>query len=123
MPYDKDTLFKRCLSVIKKNKPISLRDVIDLAPVSSATFYRHFPNDSPEYAEIKEALMNKKAEQKVAIRNRWEEKPNPTTDIALYKLLGTEDEVHRLNGSNMKITGEVTTFAVKLPKDVETDSD
>ena len=45
---------------------------------------------------IKEGLEKNKIEVKNGLRNKWYNGNNPLTQMALYKLIGTEEEYHRI---------------------------
>jgi hypothetical protein len=48
------------------------------------------------YNTIKEGLDKNKIEVKNGLRNKWYNGNNPLTQMALYKLIGTEEEYHRI---------------------------
>jgi hypothetical protein len=70
--------------------------VVTLLPISKTTFYDYFPIDSNELDTIKELLDKNKIEVKNGLRNKWYNGSNPLTQMALYKLIGTEEEYHRI---------------------------
>jgi hypothetical protein len=65
-------------------------------PCDKTTFYRFFEVESNEYNTIKELLDKNKIEIKNGLRNKWFNGNNPLTQMALYKLIGTEEEYHRI---------------------------
>jgi hypothetical protein len=67
-----------------------------LLPCDKTTFYRFFEVESNEYNTIKEGLEKNKIEIKNGLRNKWYNGNNPLTQMALYKLIGTEEEYHRI---------------------------
>ena len=67
-----------------------------LLPIAKKTFYEWFPIDSDECNTIKELLDKNKIEIKNGLRNKWFNGNNPLTQMALYKLIGTEEEYHRI---------------------------
>ncbi|MEG7744716.1 hypothetical protein U2242_15210, partial [Listeria monocytogenes] len=63
-------------------------------PISKETFYNYFPLESDESDELKALIEQGKIERKQGLREKWYEGENATTQLALYKLLGTEEEAH-----------------------------
>jgi len=47
--------------------------------------------------------VDTKEKIKHGLRTKWYNSDNATCQVALYKLLGTDDECHRLNGSKQEI--------------------
>lgn len=101
-------MIKHCLEVIEKYKLVFIEDIVSYSTFSKPTFYKKGLN---EVNAIKEALDKNKIEIKNGLRAKWYKGDNPTAQIALYKLISTEDEADRLNGSRQKIehSGEITT--------------
>ena len=54
---------------------------------------------------IKNALMENKRQLKRGLRNKWYNSDNPSSQAMLYKLIADEDELRRLNGSKIELTG------------------
>ena len=101
MAYDKDTLIKQSIEAIDKHNLFFIQDVIAYLPCSSVTFY----NQELEKVEsIKEALNENKVKVKNALRRKWFENDQPTTQIALYKLLANREELIAL--TNQTISGD-----------------
>jgi hypothetical protein len=111
MAYDKQKLIEQAIEAIKKYNLIFVDDVISMLPISKQTFYTYkFDHND----DIKKLLEKNKVSIKNGLRKRWYEKPNPITDIALYKLTGTSDERDALNNAKQKL--DVTTGGDKLSK-------
>lgn len=100
MAYKKGELESKALKIIKDNNLIFIQDVIDFLPCSPATFYNH---ELEKLESIKKLLETNKVTMKVGLRRKWYESDNPTTQIALYKLLATDEE-------NIKISSQKTTI-------------
>lgn len=96
MAYDKIKIYEQAKDLIEKKKLFFIEDVITLLPCDKTTFYRFFPTESNEYNTIKEGLDKNKIEVKNGLRNKWYNGSNPLTQMALYKLIGTEEEYHRI---------------------------
>ena len=54
---------------------------------------------------IQKALAENKRQLKRGLRNKWYMSDNPSSQAMLYKLLADEDELRRLNGSKIELTG------------------
>jgi hypothetical protein len=96
MAYDKIKIYEQAKDLVEKKKLFFIEDVITLLPCDKTTFYRFFPTESNEYNTIKEGLDKNKIEVKNGLRNKWYNGSNPLTQMALYKLIGTEEEYHRI---------------------------
>lgn len=96
MAYDRVKIYQQALDLIEKKKLFFIEDVVTLLPISKQTFYEFFKVESNELDTIKELLDKNKIEIKNGLRNKWYNGNNPLTQMALYKLIGTEEEYHRI---------------------------
>jgi hypothetical protein len=96
MAYDRIKIYEQAQELIKTKKLFFIEDVITLLPISKQTFYEFFKVESNELDTIKELLDKNKIEIKNGLRNKWYNGNNPLTQMALYKLIGTEEEYHRI---------------------------
>ena len=96
MAYDRTKIYQQALDLIEKKKLFFIEDVVTLLPCSRSTFWEFFPDKSDELDNIKELLDKNKIEVKNGLRNKWYNGNNPLTQMALYKLIGTEEEYHRI---------------------------
>jgi hypothetical protein len=96
MAYDRIKIYNQALDLIEKKKLFFIEDVVTLLPISKKSFYEWYPIDSDECNTIKEALDKNKIDVKNGLRNKWYNGNNPLTQMALYKLIGTEEEYHRI---------------------------
>jgi hypothetical protein len=96
MAYDRIKIYNQALDLIEKKKLFFIEDVVTLLPISKPTFYEFFEVESNELNSIKEALEKNKIDVKNGLRNKWYNGNNPLTQMALYKLIGTEEEYHRI---------------------------
>ena len=94
--YNRTKIYQQALDLIDKKKLFFIEDVVTLLPISKQTFYDYFKVDSDELDTIKELLDKNKIEIKNGLRNKWYNGNNPLTQMALYKLIGTEEEYHRI---------------------------
>lgn len=100
MAYDKKEMETKALAAIKRHKLVFASDVVTYLPCCEATYYNMGLN---ELESIKEALQKERVAMKTKLRKRWLESDNPTLNVALYKLIGTDDEAHRLSGTRQQI--------------------
>ena len=113
MAYDRTKIYHQALDLIEKKKLFFIEDVVCLLPISKPTFYDYFQIDSNELNTIKELLEKNKIEIKNGLRNKWYNGNNPLTQMALYKLIGTEEEYHRIASTkteNKNINNERPIF-------------
>ena len=96
MAYNRVKIYEQAQELIKTKKLFFIEDVITLLPISKQTFYEFFKVESNELNTIKELLDKNKIEIKNGLRNKWYNGNNPLTQMALYKLIGTEEEYHRI---------------------------
>ena len=52
---------------------------------------------------IKDIINKNRVEIKTAMRSKWFKSDNATLQVALMKLICTDEEAHRLNGSKQEI--------------------
>jgi len=99
MAYKKAELEKQALAAIRDNNLMFVTDVPTYLPCAVSTFYAKKLEESEA---IKEALERNRVKTKNGLRAKWYKSENATVQIALYKLIGTEEEAHRLNGSRQE---------------------
>lgn len=99
LPYDKSEIFERAKSECSSKKLIWIEEVISFLPCSKSTFYQYFPFDSEELDELKALIEDNRISLKAAMRKKWFDSDAPALQIGLMKLLGSDEEAHRLNGS------------------------
>ena len=88
---------EKALYILETHKDIYF--VCDLANemgIARSTFYEKGLDKSDI---IKNALENNVRKVKRSLRNKWFNNDNPTTQVALYKLLADDDELSRLNNN------------------------
>jgi len=106
MAYDRVKIFEQAKEVTVKNKLFFIEDIVSFLPIAKKTFYEYFPIDSNESNALKELLETNKTNVKVAMRSKWYKSDNPTLQVALMKIIATDDEAHRLNGSKSIVSLE-----------------
>ena len=100
MAHKKEDLINESLDAIKKYKLFFIEDVVAYISCSKSTFYNQKLH---ELDLIKDALTKNRIEIKVSMRNKWYNSESATLQIALMKLISSDDEAHRLNGSRQEI--------------------
>ncbi len=102
MTYDKDKLEKQAIKIIEANENVVFYDdVIAKLPCVSSTFYDH---EMEKSESIKEALEKNKVNAKQELRKKWRTNDNATLQIALYKLISTNNELDKLAGQRIDHT-------------------
>lgn len=104
MAYNKRKIYKSALTIIKEKNLFFVEDIVAMLPCTKTTFYDFFKIDSDEMNTIKEALEANKVAVKANMRKKWYESDNPSLQISLMKIIGTDEEAHRLNGSKQETT-------------------
>lgn len=117
---NKTVLKAKAIEAIKKNKLIFIEDVCAMTGVSKFTFYEKFPITSNDYHELSRLLDENKISLKVALRKKWFDSDNPTTQMALYKLCSTKEEHMKLQQNYTDHTtdgGKISTPIIQLSQE------
>ena len=101
MAYSTEELIDKSLEVIKGKNIHFIDDIVGHLPISRATFYNH---GLDKIDAIKAAIEINKLNIKNSLRKKWYDSDNATTQIALYKLLATPNELKAL--TNQTISGD-----------------
>lgn len=83
-----------------------IEDVCVEVGVSRPAFYDHFPNNSNDYNDILNALKENRVRTKKSMRKKWYDSSNATLQVALYKMIGTEQDRKKLTQSHQDITSD-----------------
>jgi len=97
MAYKTEELFNTAIEQIKKNKLFFIEDIIAFMPCAKSTFYEHFPNESNYYKKMFEELERNRTELKVSMRSKWYKSNAPALQMALMKLISTDEERKKLS--------------------------
>ena len=113
MAYDKKKLEKKALTLIAKHKLFFISDIVAFLGISKGTFYNQKLN---ELDSVKDLLNKNICEVKASLRSKWYKSDAPALQMGLYKIIGTDEEAHRLNGSKQEIKheGEIKTGAIPV---------
>ena len=104
MAYNTEDLFNTAIEQIKKHKLFFIEDIIAFLPCRKSTFYEHFPNDSDYYKNMFEELEQNRTELKVSMRSKWYKSNAPALQMALMKLICTDEERKMLSMTHSDIT-------------------
>lgn len=104
--FSTEQLQKQFLDQIEKNNYFFHSDIWQGYPMSSRTYYDHFPKDSPQWQVIDQALMANRQKTKVGIRAKWYRSEGATQSLALYKLIGTDEERKKLSQQYTDVTSQ-----------------
>ena len=104
MAYDKNKIYEQAKEVTVKNKLFFIEDIVAFLPISKKTFYEYFPLDSNESNELKDLLQINKTALKVGLRKKWYTFDNATLQMALMKLICTDDERKKLSINHTDVT-------------------
>lgn len=92
-----DKLHVKALEHAKKKGMYFIEDVIAFLPISKDTFYRYWKVGSDSFDAIRDLLDENKIQTKVDIREKLAKGTKAPELLALYKLLGTDEERRKLS--------------------------
>ena len=96
MAYDKIKIFEQAKDLIIKRKLFFIEDIVSFLPITKPTFYEYFKVDSNEFNELREMLDLNRIEVKNSMRKKWFDSENATLQMALMKLICSDDERKKL---------------------------
>jgi hypothetical protein len=101
MAYKTEDLHELSVKAIEAHKLFFIEDVVSYLPCTKGTFYEHNLHESDA---IKAALQKNKTEVKVSLRSKWYKSTAPALQMALMKLVCTDDERKKLSMSYSDVT-------------------
>jgi hypothetical protein len=104
MAYDRIKIFEQAKEMIVKHKLFFVEDIVAFLPISKPTFYEYFPIQSNEVNELKGLLETNRVELKVSMRSKWYKSNAPALQMALMKLICTDEERKKLSMTQTDIT-------------------
>lgn len=118
MAYDKKKIYQQALDAIDKHKLFFIDDIIAFIPCTKQTFYQFFPLESDELDEIKRKMEINRIEVKSSMRNKWYKSDAPALQMALMKLICTDEERKKLAMSytENEVNLKTDISELKLPK-------
>jgi len=107
MAINTEELFAKALVAIEENKLFFIEDIADWLGISKTTIYYKFKQGSEEMNAIKDALASNRMRIKVSLRAKMANSVSPVDRMALYKLIGSDEERRRLSMTELKVSGEI----------------
>jgi len=104
MAYDRLKIFEQAKEVTVKNKLFFIEDIVAFLPCDKTTFYRFFEVNCNEYNELKDLLETNRTELKVSMRSKWYKSNAPALQMALMKLICTDEERKMLSMTHTDVT-------------------
>ena len=109
MKYDKDKLFEDAKRIAKEKNCFFIDQLVSFLPITRETFYKYFKRESDRIDIIKDILTENRIKTKTAMYKKWFDSDNPTLQVALMKLIASNEEAHRLNGTRTENKNTNTT--------------
>lgn len=100
MAYKTEDLKKKALSATKKHKLMFIEHIVAYLPCSKETFYNHKLHESDD---IKKAIEINRVGRKSKMLSNWIDSDSNALQIAAMKMIGTDEEAHRLSGTRTEI--------------------
>jgi len=97
MAYNTQVLFEKAKTEIVSKRLIFVEEVATFIGINKTTFYDHFPIDSNEINELKKLIEDNKITLKTSMRKKWYDSENATLQMALMKLLSSQEEHRKLS--------------------------
>jgi len=113
MAYNTQVLFEKAKEQIVSKRLIFIEEVATFIGVAKPTFYEHFPIDSNEMNELKKLIEDNKITLKTSMRKKWYDSENATLQMALMKLLSSQEE-HRKLSQQFIESNNTTISEIKL---------
>ena len=101
---DINKIFEQSKELIVKHKLFFIEDIISFLPITKPTFYDYFKVDSNEFNELKELLEKNKIEVKSSLRSKWYKSEAPALQLALMKIICTDEERKKLSMTHVDST-------------------
>ena len=122
MAYDKENIFNQLVSNIEEDENItSFQDAALTVPPKRQTLYDW---DFDKSDTLKSLIDRNKIKVKQSLRNQWKkEGASPTLQLALYKILATNDERKALAMEYREHSGDVKLTMPKFVMDEPSNSE
>jgi hypothetical protein len=112
MGYNKKELEEQALDAIQKYNILFIEEAVAWLPCSRATFYNKKLHQS---AELIEAIEDNRIKSRQTLKKKWYDSESAPLQIALYKLICSDQELERLSGGKQK---HDVTFPNGVPAEV-----
>ena len=104
MAYDRVKIFEQAKEMIVKHKLFFVDDIVAFLPCSKSSFYEFYPDGSDELDELKGLLEINRTTLKVSMRSKWYTSNAPALQMALMKLICTDEERKMLSMTHADVT-------------------
>lgn len=104
MAYDRVKIFEQAKEMIVKHKLFFVDDIVAFLPCSKSSFYEFYPDGSDELDELKGLLEQNRTTLKVSMRSKWYTSNAPALQMALMKLICTDEERKMLSMTHTDVT-------------------
>jgi len=104
MAYDRVKIFEQAKEMIVKHKLFFVDDIVAFLPCSKSSFYEFYPDGSDELDELKGLLEINRTTLKVSMRSKWYKSNAPALQMALMKLICTDEERKMLSMTHTDVT-------------------
>ena len=101
---DINKIFEQSKELIVKHKLFFIEDIVSFLPITKPTFYDYFKVDSNEFNELKDLLEKNKIEVKSSLRSKWYKSEAPALQLALMKIICTDEERKMLSMTHTDVT-------------------
>lgn len=109
--FDKNKIYQESLTISVDKDIYFIQDIIDSLYISKTTFYTFFPEDSDELNTLKENLFKNRINEKKLLRQKLG-KGSGSELIALYKLIGNDEERKALSTNWTELSGEIASKSI-----------
>jgi len=121
MAYNKEKIYQEATELSKKMGFFFVQDLIDYLCIGKTQFYAYFPEESNELNALKENLYKNRITQKVHLRKKMSDSNSSSDTIALYKLIGNDEERKALSTNwNENNNNNLTPISVVIERTYET---
>lgn len=124
MEYDRVKILEQAKEAIVKHKLFFIDDIVAYLPISRGTFYNW---GFDKLDDLKELLTQNRVELKVSMRSKWYKSNSPALQMALMKLIASDEELRKLAMNYQDVTsgGERINFNIQdvLKFDDKTESE
>ncbi len=123
MAYDRKKIFEQAKEMIVKHKLFFVDDIVAFLPCSKSSFYEFYPDGSDELDELKELLEQNRVTLKVSMRSKWYTSNAPALQMALMKLICSDEERKMLSMNHTDITTNGKEINIPLIEWVKNESE
>jgi hypothetical protein len=104
--YTTEELEQMSIELIEKHQIISIKELASFLPISRQSFYNH---GLDKFDSIKDSMERIKTSTANELRIKWKNSDNATLQVALMKLVASDEDRKRLATSYMETKQKHTT--------------